>query len=280
MVGIGETYLPAFVLALSANQLASGLVSTVPLVLGAVAQLAAPYGIKRLGSYRRWVVLCAAVQALSFLPLLVAALTGAMSTWLVFAVVAVYWGSGLAGGPAWNQWVSTLVPQRVRARYMARRTRLAQASLLAGFVVGGVSLQLGSRAGYPLVVFALLFLIALASRVVSAGCLRVQREPLPPSEEQAPHDSISPTHAAASGRRLVRYLVAVQGAVQISAPYFTPYMLCHLDLGYADYVILIATAYLAKVVCLAGLGRVAQRWARTACCGSAPWRSLRFPRCG
>ncbi len=63
MVGIGETYLPAFVLALSANQLACGLVSTVPLLAGAVLQLVSPRMVRREGAYRRWVVCCAAIQA-------------------------------------------------------------------------------------------------------------------------------------------------------------------------------------------------------------------------
>ena len=44
MVGIGETYLPAFVLALTGSQLACGLVSTLPLVIGAVLQLAVRRG--------------------------------------------------------------------------------------------------------------------------------------------------------------------------------------------------------------------------------------------
>ena len=39
MVGIGEAYLPAFVLALSGSELACGLVATVPMLAGAVLQL-------------------------------------------------------------------------------------------------------------------------------------------------------------------------------------------------------------------------------------------------
>ena len=59
MVGVGETYLPVFVLALSGSQLACGLVTTVPLVIGAVLQLGSPWLMRRCGSYRRWVSLCA-----------------------------------------------------------------------------------------------------------------------------------------------------------------------------------------------------------------------------
>ena len=52
MVGIKETYLPAFVLALSSSQLAAGLVATVPLMAGALLQLISPYAVRRLRSYR------------------------------------------------------------------------------------------------------------------------------------------------------------------------------------------------------------------------------------
>src|SRR5208337_1660279 len=80
MVGIGETYLPVFVLVLSGSQLACGLVSTVPLVIGAVLQLASPWLLRKCGSYRRMVSLCALIQAAAFVPLLAAAVAGHMST--------------------------------------------------------------------------------------------------------------------------------------------------------------------------------------------------------
>src|SRR5208283_1658370 len=90
MVGVGETYLPVFVLALSGSQLACGLVSTVPLVIGALLQLGSPWLVRKCGSYRRMVSFGALVQAVTFLPLLTAAILGHMSVVLVFALVAVY----------------------------------------------------------------------------------------------------------------------------------------------------------------------------------------------
>src|SRR5271166_1543467 len=86
MVGIGETYLPAFVLASSGSQLACGLVSTVPLVIGAVLQLGSPWLMRKCGSYRRCVSLCVFLQAATFVPLLVAAVAGHIPTVLIFAL--------------------------------------------------------------------------------------------------------------------------------------------------------------------------------------------------
>ncbi len=99
MVGIGENYLPAFVLALTASQIACGLAATVPLLIGAGLQMLAPYLLERGGSYRRWVTVCAAVQAAVFVPLVWSAWAGTAPVLVVFALAALYWATGMAGGP-------------------------------------------------------------------------------------------------------------------------------------------------------------------------------------
>lgn len=48
-VGLCELYMAAFLLAVSKNQVASGLITTVPLLLAAVLQLVSPWMVKRLG---------------------------------------------------------------------------------------------------------------------------------------------------------------------------------------------------------------------------------------
>jgi hypothetical protein len=260
MVGIGETYLPAFVLALTGSQLACGLVSTLPLVIGAVLQLAAPWLLRTCGSYRRCVALCAALQAATFMPLLAAALTGRMSAVAVFAVVSVYWATGLAANGPWNAWIETLVPAPLRIRYFARRSRINQWGIVAGFLAGGIALQAAGRLGVPLAVFAALFFLAAVSRFVSVSLLTRHREPQPPRRAPA----FSPAGAFRSlitgeKGRLLLYVMAAQAAVQISSPYFTPFMLGELHFSYAVYAVVTCTAMVAKVCFLPTVGRLADR---------------------
>lgn len=260
MVGMGENYFPAFVLALSSNQLACGLVTSVPLVMGAALQMIAPAALARLGSYRRWVCACAVVQACSFLPLLAAALWGAMPVPVVFGVVALYWAAGMGAGPAWTSWVDTLTPQPLRARYLAFRTRVGQAGTLLGFAAGGALLQWGSRHDRGLAVFAVLFGAAAVARLVASRFLAAQSEPEAPRQ---PPSGFRPSIAclAENGNGpLFLYLFVVQMAAQISGPYFTPYMLRQLQFSYWDYMLLTATAFLAKIACLPACGRLADRY--------------------
>jgi hypothetical protein len=66
MVGLGETNFPLFALALGKGDAVAGLVATVPQLVGAVLQTCAPWAIERIGSPRRWIMLCATIQVLGF----------------------------------------------------------------------------------------------------------------------------------------------------------------------------------------------------------------------
>lgn len=262
MVGCGETYLPAFALALGLSQVSSGLVATLPLLAGSMLQLASPWGMRKLGSYRRWIVLCAVLQAAVFVPLIVLALDRRFPAELVFVAASVYWGAGLATGPAWNTWIGTLVPVAIRARFFAWRTRLVQGGTLLGFVVGGIALQFGASHGMPLVAFAALFMLAGTCRFISSWSLSRQTEPVVPGDGDR-HVSLR-EFASRIGRRadgkFLLYLMSIQAAVQLSGPYFTPFLLKQLNVSYVAYMSLVASAFAAKMLSLPYLGRLAQHY--------------------
>ena len=65
---------------------------------------------------------------------------------------------------------------------------------------------------------------------------------------------------AGSSERLLLYFLAVQVAVQISGPYFSPFMLGHLRISYLDYVGLLATSFVAKILMLPACGRFVTRF--------------------
>ncbi len=175
---------------------------------------------------------------------------------------AVYWGAGLGTSTAWSTWVGTLVPRRCERGYFSRRTRLNQFATLGGFLLGGFSLQWGSHARPALLVFALLFALAAVSRAVSATLLAGQSEPepIPNGQRRVSMAEFFRRFRHAGDGRLLFYLLSVQAAAQIAGPYFTPYMLCSLELSYASYVSLIAVSFAAKAITLPALGVLARRF--------------------
>jgi MFS family permease len=263
MVGAGEAYVPAFALAAGHGDAAAGLVATLPMLAGALLQLSTPAGVARLRSHRRWVVLTATLQALSFAPLVAGALLGEIGLAWIFLAAALYWGAGMAAGPAWNTWVDDLVPARIRPRFFAARNRAQQAMLLAGLASAGALLHFrtGSAAA-PLAVFAALFAAAGAARLLSARLLARQSEPhpeLPETRELTLARFLGGLRGTPQGR-LLRHLLAMTMAVHVAAPFFTPYMLRHLGLSYGAFGLLTAGAFVSRVLALPLLGRAAVRF--------------------
>ncbi|MCA9172119.1 MAG: MFS transporter, partial [Planctomycetales bacterium] len=244
MVGIGETYLAALSLAAGLGGLVAGLITTVPVVGGSLLQMLSPWGVGYCKSYRRWVALSVGMQAVSLVWLTLMTHADRVNTWELFAVATLYWAGGLSAGPAWNAWVEHLVPRRIRPTYFAKRSRYCQIGVLAGTVAGGVLLR-WQGAQYTVTTFAWLFGIAAVCRFASVTLLTAQSEtPSWMQREPRPSGSITNNWRAIADwdhgtRSLVLYLMAMQTAVYISSPYFTPFMLRVLNLNYLQYMYLI-----------------------------------------
>src|SRR5262245_39754045 len=125
MVGIGETYFAAFALALGSGETVAGLIATLPMLAGASLQLATPWFLQRARSFKKWVVVCASLQAaaLFFMPIAAWFSGKAAAAW-VFVAASMYWAASQATGPAWNTWIEEIVPRRLRARFFACRARV------------------------------------------------------------------------------------------------------------------------------------------------------------
>ena len=263
MVGSGESYLQAFVLAVGQSEVFAGLVATVPVMVGSLLQLVSPRAVRLLGSHKRWVVTCSLLQAACFVPLIVAACAGQISALAALVISSVYWGASLGTGPAWNTWQGTIIPRPLRARFFAKRARLCQATTLAGFLAGGFALQAGKASGNHLetLIFAVLFAVSCVCRILSAGCLALQSEPSPIPEDMrflTLREQWRKFSRGPSGRLLL-FAVSMQVGVYVAGPFFVPYMLKELGFDYTDYAILIGVSFVAKFVCLPWWGRLAHR---------------------
>ena len=265
MVGFGETYIPAFALALGLGPVAAGLTATVPVLVGAVLQLVTPFAVARIGTNRGWVVACTTVQSLSFVPLVWWAIRGRAELWELLLAASIYWSAGMAGSPAWNSWIATLVPARMRTGFFANRNRLCQFGIFLGFVLGGLILQVAEYRAATLSGFAAVFAFAGVARLVSTAFLAACREPQPPAEVD--HAGDAPPLLLDTLRGMVRrpsgplvsFLCCFVFGAQFAAPYFTPYMLRELGFSYHAFMLVVAASFLAKAVMLPALGRLASQ---------------------
>jgi len=270
MVGFGETYLPAFALAVGLGPVAAGMVATVPVLVGAIVQLVTPAGVARMGTNRGWVVGCTTVQALSFVPFVLWALRGSAGLVELLVAASIYWAAGMAGAPAWNSWLATIVPPRIRTRLFAHRNRLGQFGTCIGFVAGGLLLRFAEHRQVALLAFAVIFALAALARLVSTALLAACSEPEPTAGrdmEAARNGQPAWVQFAATLRgmarrpsgRLVAFLCTFVFGAQVAAPYFIPYMLRERGFSYLAFTVVMASSFLAKALVLPALGRLASR---------------------
>jgi MFS family permease len=201
------------------------------------------------------------MQALSFVPPAVAALHGAMSGWSLYVAATLYWAAGLATAPAWSTWVETLVPDRARIRYFARRNRYLYVTQVAGMLAAGWILDAGQHLDARLAAFAVVFVLAAAARAVSSFVIASQseHEPIPAGmRDVSIREFVARFRHGPDGRLLV-YMLSVQLAYQVAQPFFVPYMIDELRFSYPATMTLVGAAVLAKFVFLPAFGRLAEK---------------------
>jgi MFS family permease len=262
MVGLGETWFVAFGVHLGASVAEIGLLVGVPLGAGALGSMLSLALFRRLGRRKPLVLggVAAQVAVLAGMPALQRI---EASIPALVAAAAFYQVAGQLAGTAWASWFGDLVPNRIRGRYFARRTRSVHLVTFASMLLGGGLLQVlqpgdevasgsGSVAG-----FVVIFASAALMRSISVALLALSPEP-------AAHRLASPrallrflsTRKGANAGRLLVLAAALNLSVYAASPYFTPFMLKELHFSYLAFTAASAVLVLAKVLTLTRWGRV------------------------
>jgi MFS family permease len=257
-VGAGETYFSAFALFLRATAPQVALLSTLPPLLGSLAQIFSAW----LGNYagrKRLVLAGCAAQTLLWLPiLLVPVLFPAHTIIALIVLVVLYHGANNFAAPQWTSIMRDLVSERRRGRYFGHRTRLTTITTFVALVIGGLALHEFDTSNRTYLGFVVIFSIALVARAVSVYQVSFLHEPAHPSpapDMHVAHWWRSLAETGAVGFSV--YFALMNTAVGISAPFFAVYMLRELGLSYLEYTVLAGTSVFTQFLTLTTWGRIA-----------------------
>lgn len=260
MVGVSESYLGALAVELGHKDLALALLVTLPLLVGALAQVASPKLVHLLGSRQRVCVYGALLQALVHLGFFAIAWFEIRSFWALLLAKVLYWATGMAIGPAWNAWMGALTRGINRGRYFSSRSAVIYVVLLAAYAAAGVLLEAARDDGALLSMFAALHLVALGGRLASAAALRAKADPF---DDEAKQDgALLPKMKAAvrhSKWRVALFVIVFYFGANVGIPFFTPYMLRVLHFDFFDFMLVQAVAVATKAVTFPVWGRAAER---------------------
>jgi MFS family permease len=257
-VGAGETYFSAFALFLQASAPQVAFVTTLPPLLGSLAQIFSAW-VGRYVGRRRLVLIGCTSQALLWLPiLLVPLIAGDYAVFALLALLSLYHSANNLAAPQWTSIMRDLVSERRRGRYFGYRTKLTTITTFVAVMGCGVVLHALDRSGRTYLGFVGIFSIAFVARSVSVYHLAFLHEPAataPVPDMHIEHWWRSLRATGAIG--FSTYYALMNTAVGISAPFFTVYMLRDLDLSYLQFTVLTGTSVMVQFLMLATWGRIA-----------------------
>ena len=265
MTGTCDNYLGAFAIALKASLAQMGWLTAAPQLTGALFQLLSVWlcqGISR----RRVIVASIILQAAAVFGMMtVALLTPAHSVIWLIALAVVYQATANFVQPQWRGWMGSVVPARRRGAFFAGRTRLTMITSLSVFAVAGALLGFLDQEGSVFVGFAVLFFAAGLGRAVSAW--QMSRMHDPDLEEQTQSVDLRTTALRIADafrnttfRRYSLFVAGMQGAVALSGPFFSVYMLRDLEYSYWQFSANTGTTILTQFFTLAVWGHICDRW--------------------
>ena len=260
MVGAAEAYFQAFAVYLKGSVIQIGLVSTLPIAVASLLQLASgPLGVA-LGSRKRFNVGAGVLRTALFVPLALTPFLGQARIWLLLAMVCLYFLLCYLPNPSWTSWMRDLVGEEQRGTYFGRRNAVGNLAALAATVLAGLLLQV--YAARPLYGFLLLFNLAFLGSAGSTLFLSLQHDPGNGGVEQGrvglfaflrqlPHSNYG---------RFVAFNFLLYFGTFLSSPFVVPYMLQELRFSWLEFMVATALVSLFKFVAMPHWGRLGDRY--------------------
>ncbi len=257
--GGGETYFSAFALFLRATAPQVALLTTLPPLLGSLAQLFSAWLGRYTGRKRIVLVGCSVQAALWLAIVLVPVLFYEHAVVALLVLLSLYHSANNFAAPQWTSIMRDLVSERRRGRYFGHRTRLTTITTFGALVICGLILHALDTEGRTYAGFVVIFLIAFVARSVSVYHLTFLHEP-PAGPSSTPDMHIEHWWRSLQDTGAFHfsvYFALMNFAVAIGSPFFTVYMLRDLGLNYLEFTALTGTSVFVQFLSLHTWGRVA-----------------------
>jgi MFS family permease len=251
--GFAESNFNAFATALSASPHHLSILTSSQSFAGCWLQLWSEKLVGIVGSRKKLVLICVSLQIIFLGGMAIVAL-GGFSSWIFMALTLLFTAVAGLSGPVWSSWVSHLLPSKRRGLYFGIRSQRTYPAQFASLLLGGLILQnveaswAGTR-GIQLA-FVVVFLLGLVAKLLSLRNLFLQ----PERPFVLPKKTVGPIE-------LVINFFAVMGlAINVSAPFQTPYLLKTLHFSYFQFSLI--TAFYIGARCFGAplIGRLIDTW--------------------
>ena len=266
---IAEKFLVPFALILQASSFSISILSTLPQLLAACTQIYAVKILHTFPSRRRLIAVLMFLQTVMWLPLFLVPLL--FPSFGIVAIIISYSVFYMIGGffmPAWSSWIVAILPESARGRFYGKKNQTAGRFGFFAATLGGYLLSVLGEIHIWLA-YGILFFIACLSKAIAAHYITRIHEDEKTKQMPALHgvtfqDFFKHIDETSFGK-YVLYMCCMSFAVNIAAPFFTPYMLHTVEQGglgftYMQFTIIMAIGTSASFLVFRHWGIIADRF--------------------
>jgi len=242
LTAVGDSYITPFALALNAQPIHIGILSSLSGLLYQISQL---FGSKLMERYSRKkiVLFFVFLQAITWLFIsLIAFLVwkdmfNTSSIWILILFYSMLMFFSGIHYPSWFSWMGDLVPEEKRGEYFSKRNRIGGAAGIIALMIAAFFLDYYKTKGYVLLAFSILFAIASLFKFVSYYLLTRQYVPQFKQKKKDYFSFLSFIRRYDNFGKFAVYQGFFNLAIMVASPFFNVYMLEQLNFSYTIFTI-------------------------------------------
>lgn len=249
MIATAEHFALIFAVSQSLSTAEIGILTTGPLLVGAIANLFIPGQIRQ-ASLKTSLIIFIGIQILGVAGLLWVSIFSPNRLFeALFICLTCYWLGGLVASPLWIDWMSGWLPQERLGRFFSRRTSwISLTTLICTIAAACTAKAMDSSTLF----FVVMFAIGLGARCAALGFVMTRPSP-PRLKQESSRDFVGWMHLAntLSGSHGAPVLIIIFATVTlrlvagVSSPYFLPYMMRDLEFSTALVTVLQSITYVS-----------------------------------
>ncbi len=244
VVGLAENYFAAYAVQSGHSALQSGLLVSLPLIFAAIIQfLTQPYfQFLNASKFVQFAVLLQSVSLISLSGLSI--LNSNPNFSILLFIYSVYWLGHFAIQPAWNRWIAEFVPADYGQTYFSYRNRLSQSGIIAGLILGGITLHM-KIIDVPIeILYFSLFAISFICKITTYFLFKKH----PATTALVYISKQKMILIFKKYQKFLRSYSVFNFSIYLSAPFVAGYLLAELKLNYFDFMLVMLGLFAGKVL--------------------------------
>ena len=266
--GLGQSYITPFALALNAQPIHIGFLSSFSGLISPIAQI---FGSKMMEKYSRKKIVLTFIFLQSIVWLTIGLLgylfyKDFFQSYLPIALIVLYsilLGFGGLAHPAWFSWMGDIIPEEKKGKYFSKRNRITGTIGLLAFLGGAFILDLFKTRGFVLLGFGVIFTLAFIFRFISYNLFHKQFSPKFRLRKQDYFSFTNFIKTFDNYGKFSTYQALFYFALMIVAPFFAVYMLQELKYTYVIFMVVTISASVAYLLFNPIAGKFSDKFGNT-----------------